>query len=133
MASPVPNCIQKGERRNPKGSSKLAREKALVKHMTSAEYIAIVNMLLELTPEQLELVQKDPKTTCLENIIASIIVNAGKHGDDGRLEALLNRSIGKVPDKVIMEKPKEEIDLSKLSDEELQKYRELTEKVEVKG
>ena len=55
---------------------------------------------LHMTVEELKAVAQNPKTTVMDHIIIKLLSISATQGDDKRIEYLLRRSIGPVPDKV---------------------------------
>jgi hypothetical protein len=53
-----------------------------------------------MTPDELQKVHDDPKSTVLEKVVASAIIKSIKQGDLNSIETLLNRAYGKPKEKV---------------------------------
>lgn len=71
--------------------------------LTSTEVERILTQLLSMSPSELVQIKQNPKSTMLELMIHSIVVNAVNKGDQQRLDFLLQRVIGKVKEKIEME------------------------------
>lgn len=82
-----------------KGRPLLPPELKAVRKLTQAEFIALCNKYLKLTPTQLGEAAKNPEITVLEGIVISILTRAGVNGDTVRLQFFLDRMIGKVVEK----------------------------------
>lgn len=68
--------------------------------LTAAKLSQIIDKLSVMTRAQLQDVVTNPKTEMIELYVASIFAHGSKTGDYSRLEALLQRRIGKVQDRV---------------------------------
>lgn len=55
---------------------------------------------LKMTQDQLEVASKEPSTPMMDKIIIKVIKEAEKKGDFTRLNFMLDRTIGKVRDKI---------------------------------
>lgn len=70
---------------------------AKVKALTNTEFMAIMNVYLAMDQVELEALVETPGVPMIRVIIANLILKAGA-GDHFKLEFMLNRLIGKVPD-----------------------------------
>lgn len=68
--------------------------------LTKDKVSSILGKFSNMTRDELQDVVKDPKSTMLEIMIASVIVKAAESGDYSRLDFLLSRSIGKVKEEI---------------------------------
>ena len=103
-----------GQSGNPAGRAKDPQELHLIKQLTKREFSLLLNKILQCDPDKL----KDFKGSVLEMWLAAGATKAIKTGDYSRLEFLINRLIGKVPDKL------EVSEIDSVSDEELLKMAE---------
>lgn len=95
---------KKGQSGNKKGRPKLLPDELGQKAITNARLLTILNKFLFLDILELKkLLKKDKGITALEYIIGKIVYEAMRKGDDRRLQFLLERSLGKTPDKLIVE------------------------------
>ncbi len=98
-APPKPKKLfEKGQSGNPSGKAKLPNDIKEVRKVSQFELERAINRLIFLPLEQLRVVIKDPKTSILEIMLATIMAQCAQKGDQQRLEFLLNRMIGKVKD-----------------------------------
>ncbi len=104
--------IKKGEVRNPKGIS-MSLEQRLLRATTNQTLATMIQKVIMLKPKEVEVLLKKPETTAIEAIILGTILDAIKHRNYNKLEQLLERVIGKVPDKIDMTSKGESINISK--------------------
>ncbi len=64
------------------------------------EVEAVMGRLSRMTREELEAIVRNPKSTMLEIMSASVIVKAAKEGDSARFSFLLDRTIGRVKEQI---------------------------------
>ena len=88
--------FQKGYK-PPGGRPKHPEDILKVRPLTNVEFQAILNSYLTMDKDELKALAEAPGTPMLRVIMANLILSAGK-GDQFRLEFMLNRLIGKVPD-----------------------------------
>lgn len=91
----------KGESGNPKGRPKIPPEIKAMRQLTNLEFSRLANKFLCMTKDEIQECIKDPRASVLELMIASIISKGLSQGDQIRLNALLERIIGKVPTPVV--------------------------------
>lgn len=101
-----------GFSRNPAGRPPDPIHVRLVKKVSHSDFKYALQSILQARPEELGTF----KGNILEMALASIMQQAIKYGDHNKLEFLINRLYGKVPDKVEVT---EMDDLKTLSDEAL--------------
>lgn len=93
--------VKKGEpSRNPKGSPTGPRISKKFKRMSAREVEKIGALILRKDLNALIAMKDDPKATGLMILVASCVVQAIKRGDVRTLDALLDRFIGKVTQKI---------------------------------
>lgn len=87
---------------NPKGhpSTKKGERKVLTRPRVEEE----ISKLADMPKDELMEVASNPKTPMLTIMIASVMVHAAKEGDSQRLNFLLDRSIGRVVEKLELTK-----------------------------
>lgn len=86
-----------GQSGNPNGRPPIPPDLKEIDKLTKDSYSRLLAKYMGLDREALEAIALDPKTPALDLIVVSIISKAIKNGDNARLEALLQRSIGPVP------------------------------------
>jgi hypothetical protein len=121
-----------GQTGNPNGRPPLPKDVKELKKLTQIELEKALNEMLYLNKEQLAQVNKDPESTMLQRLIASIITFGVNKGDHQRLSFLIERLVGKVKDTVELSGKDGgpiQIDTTKLSDEEKLNWLELNKKV----
>ena len=67
--------------------------------MTAIEFERIVYSYMNMTLTQLKEIKNNPDTKVADQMVISIMIAAAEKADQGRLEFLLQRTIGKVVDK----------------------------------
>ena len=92
--------FKKGKSPNPSGRPPVSEEIKQIRTMNSKEMAVIGSRLLNLPRGQLKPIAEGKAGTVLEVIVARILFKAMQSGDEKRLEAVLNRVIGKAPDKI---------------------------------
>lgn len=92
--------FKKGVVTNPKGRPPLPPEVRQLNALTTSKYQTVVNKFFHLPISELRKLKTDENLSGLEHAVLSILVGAISKGDDKRLESLLNRTVGKVADKV---------------------------------
>jgi hypothetical protein len=85
-----------GQSGNPKGQPKLDKHLKEVQKLTGVRFNAIVSKYASCSKEELYAIVQDPKTSVLDLTVCSILSKAMSQGDHGRLNFLLDRTIGKV-------------------------------------
>ena len=91
----------KGVSGNPRGAGLIGEDIRKARQLTASKFTEITTKYLGMTKEQLIEATKAPGTPALELMVAQIMSKAIINGDQTRLNFLLDRLIGKVPDKVI--------------------------------
>lgn len=91
----------KGDKRcNRKGAPKLPPDIKEVKKLTTESYIELISYYINKPVYRLDSIYRDKETPILDKIIIRILIEAVKKGDISRLESMISRLIGKVPDKL---------------------------------
>lgn len=98
MAKPRTTTFKPGQSGNPGGRPKLSPE--LIKHrfMTRETAIRWMSEVVHATKDELNEVMNDPSTPALKLMMAAVIAKGVKFGDHQRLNFLLDRLIGKIPE-----------------------------------
>lgn len=92
--------FKKGKSGNPSGRPKLPPDVQAARKLTNTQFIILVNKFLNMSREELKAAAENPNAPMLELIVAKIIERAIANGDQTRLGFILDRLIGKVPDKI---------------------------------
>lgn len=105
-------AFPKGVSANPGGKPKWLLTKGQVEQAFQAFH--------SMTKEELIKVRDDDKSLAMHAMIASIMIKTIEHGDQSRMQFLLDRAIGKVPQIVTMSDEEIVLDeIKALSDEQL--------------
>lgn len=70
------------------------------RQLNQIELERMLNDLIYKTPKELQHILDSNQSSALEGIVAKVIIEAGRTGDQFRLDFLLNRLVGKVTEKV---------------------------------
>ncbi len=101
---PVTNRFKKG---NPGGGRpKMHPDDHGIQKLTRTEVKTIMNRFAQMDIDKLESVLKDKSRTVLEHMVGRVCLVAMKEGDYRRLDALLDRMVGKVKEEVEIKLPK---------------------------
>lgn len=111
-----------GQSGNPNGRPSLPDDVRSAISLNKVEFVRIADGLMSLTEEQLLAKIEDRKTSALELMVAKVITRAIWKGDHKRLDFLLTRTIGRVP------QPKEEESTAPTSFIDLVKRAEVAKK-----
>jgi hypothetical protein len=109
---PLHGQIKKGEVRNPRGHVD-PLEMRILKSTTVTTLATMIQKAITQKPKDLQDLLKHPETNAIEAIILGTIIDAIQHRNYNKLEQLLERVIGKVPDKIDMTSKGESINISK--------------------
>lgn len=96
------NLFKKGQSGNPDGRPKLPEHIREARLMNAIECQEIMNDLIQLPREEIEEIAENPKTSVFRAMLARIMVEAIKCGDQTRLNFILDRLIGKVADSTVI-------------------------------
>jgi len=89
-----------GQSGNPGGRPKTPQDIRDAKAADRTEFERTLHKYMHMPIEVIELRLSDPQTPAIEQITGKIIIEAASRGDHMRFDFLLNRLIGKVPDKL---------------------------------
>ena len=95
-----PKKFEKGRAYNPRGGAAHDPIKKMIKKLTTQELESVIDILLRRNREKMEFIVKDPQSSVLQIWICSIALHGIKRGDATALNALLDRCIGRVKDRV---------------------------------
>jgi len=97
---PIHSRFKPGQSGNPSGKPKTDPELLKARALTRTKFEALANKFISMTKEDLKAAVTNPNATMLELMVAKIVEQAISKGDQIRLTFILDRLIGKVPDKV---------------------------------
>lgn len=89
-----------GESGNPNGRPKLSEDLKKIRALTNKQLKEVGDFLLLGTRATLTEVSQNPESSLLQVWLSSVCITGIKKGDMGALNALLDRLVGKVTDKV---------------------------------
>lgn len=92
--------FKKGQVANPEGARAHDPEMRMLKRLTKEEMKEVGNLVLMGNVDSLKGIGKDPKSSALKTMLASVCVRVISKGDMQAFDILLNRLIGKVKDEV---------------------------------
>lgn len=87
-----------GKSGNPSGRPKLPKDIVEARNMNRIELERLINKFINMPREELAAYAQKQGATAIEMMIASIVSKAILKGDNKRLDFLLNRLVGKVPE-----------------------------------
>jgi hypothetical protein len=83
-----------------KSSRALPPEVKEARQMNAVRFEAIIYKYMDTPVERLQEIAKDKSTPAIDLVVIKLLVLAIQHGDIARLNLLLERTIGKVTDKI---------------------------------
>lgn len=101
-----PNAFKPGTSGNPSGRPKLPEDIANARKQNANSVARILNAFMNMSLDDLKKLMASPATPTLELMIGRVVVESIKSGDQTRLNFILDRSIGKVVDKMEVALPK---------------------------
>jgi hypothetical protein len=116
------------------GRPKLYPSEKGAKVMNQMDLLRHCNDLVNMGTAELSALMKDPNQPVIRVAVASILLHGIKKGDQAKIEMVLNRLVGKVRDVVDLTSsdgtmtPAKNIDVSKLSEEDLLKLKGILKK-----
>ena len=102
---PVHSQFKKGKSGNPLGGKIHKPEIRRIKGLTEKEVVKIGTLVLKGSVDELRAIAKNGKASALKCMMAAVAVRTISRGDPQALDALLNRLIGRVKDKVEVSGP----------------------------
>lgn len=125
--------IKKGQVLNPNGRPRVPEYVKSARKLTQVKFAEVLYKYINATFEDLKEVIENPKTPSLDLIVVKVLTEAIKHGDEKRLNFILERMIGKV--KEVREHHHRGIstavNLKKLDDDQLRQLAEIVKKGEI--
>ena len=88
-----------GQSGNPSGRNKIRDDLKDVKLLSKADVKRLIQKIIDMSPEELLELSNDKTVPALEHMMASVVINAVKQGDQARINFLLEQTIGKVAEK----------------------------------
>lgn len=85
-----------GQSGNPAGRAKLPEDIKEARGLNKIQFERMLNRYLAMSAPEIKTIAESPKTPALDLIVAKVIYEAIKKGDDKRLDFMLNRLIGPV-------------------------------------
>jgi hypothetical protein len=89
--------FEKGNQVN-KGREKLTRDDKEARQMSTVEFARIANKYMHTPISELERLQNDKSLPAIEAIVIRILHKAGSVADQNRINWVLDRTMGKIPD-----------------------------------
>jgi hypothetical protein len=89
-----------GQVANPNGRPIVPEEIKELRKLNRSEIEQLISDFMRKPLHELQAMSKNPATTALDRMIASVVEQAVFRGDHKRLNFLLDRLIGKVPDRL---------------------------------
>jgi hypothetical protein len=100
----TPASFKKGDPRAIAGGKKSSRalppEVKEARLMNASKFEGIIYKYMDAPIERLRVIMADPSTPAIDLVVIKLLVLAIQHGDIARLNLLLERTIGKVTDKI---------------------------------
>lgn len=93
--------FKKGQSGNPLGRPRMSEDERKARLLNKVEFERVLNRYIRMSMLEIKARVEDPKTPSLEQIVAKVIYEAAKRGDERRLSFILDRLIG--PVKVILQ------------------------------
>jgi hypothetical protein len=128
--------FEKGHKKPGPGRPKLYNLEKGNKMFNQLDLLRHCNDLIQMGQTELLKVAKDPDQPVIRVAVASILLHGIKKGDQARIEMILNRMVGKVKDIIDLSSSdgtmatQKQVDVSKLSEEDLQKLRGILKKAQ---
>lgn len=91
-----------GESGNPAGQTPLPADIKEARKLNKQEIERVLNKFLHLPLEELAAFVQDKRSPVLESLVARILLEAIKRGDQVRLEWVFQRLVGKIEEKINM-------------------------------
>ena len=88
--------FQPGQSGNPSGRPKLPDSIKRLKKMTAIEVDKLLNEFMSMTKVEIDELMASDETPMLKKIVGQIFIKAAEHGDQSRLNFLLDRTAGPV-------------------------------------
>lgn len=98
--------FKRGQVANPEGRNPLPPELRGLRALKKEEVAIIIGKYTRLTMRKLKEALENPETPCLEKAIAKALQVAVHEGDITKINFILDRTIGKVTEKVEISTPK---------------------------
>jgi len=100
------HAFKPGKSGNPSGRPKLPNDVLEARKQNTTSVARILNNFMNMDMDSLKSIMNNKETPALEMMIGRIVIEAIKSGDQTRLNFILDRSIGKVIDKMEIKTPK---------------------------
>jgi len=94
--------LKKGQVLNPDGARTHNKALQEVRRLTKEELAEVGSLIIRHNIDELRAIAKNPKTTVLKAMCAALAIRVISRGDPSAYDALLNRLVGKVPEKINM-------------------------------
>lgn len=118
---PNPSWVKGGPSPNPGGQGKLPPALKAVKLLTPKTFARVFSKFAEMPKAEMDEVIRNPNTSVLELAVCSAFYSAITKGDFKHLTWMLDRVLGKIPEKAQseIEQDLEKNEIAKLTDSEL--------------
>lgn len=103
--------FKKGQSGNPAGRPPVDKLRNEIKRLTSQSFAEMLERLQTMSEDELMAYKQDKSAPFIWRIYAKSLIKSYNLGDSDRVETIVNRTIGKVPDKIhVKDESKPDVD-----------------------